>query len=266
LDLREGERVLEMVPYREEAVRDDHFIVTVTARGYVKRTQLSEFANIRTTGLIALSIEDDDQLIDVAFTDGKGDLMLNSANGMAIRFSEEEVRPMGRTARGVRGMGLREGDRVVGMSIIPSGSTQHVLTLCENGYGKLTPITEYRAQSRAGLGLITMKVNERNGKVVVSLLANRDEQVMIITSRGKVIRTPLSGISVLGRNTMGVRIMRLRDDERVVAATPVVESSDKDVEPDEMLVTMADQLAAAHPDEAPEEPSEDTGPEGGGAP
>ncbi len=228
LEMRSDEKVLEMVPYREDEVDDDHYIVTATARGYVKRTKLSEFANMRKTGLIAVSIDDDDRLISVRFTDGKQHLMLSSANGMVIRFDESEVRPMGRNARGVRGMGLRGDDKVVAMSRLGSeaGADLGVLTICENGYGKRTACSDYRAQSRAGLGLITIKVNERNGPVVDNLLVHNDDQIIVITSEGKVIRTPVEGISVLGRNTQGVRIMRMSKGERVVAVARMVDKDD----------------------------------------
>ena len=230
LDLRDGERVLSMVPYREEDLSDEHCIVTCTTKGYVKRTKLTEFANIRTTGLIAVSIDDDDKLISVRFTDGSMHLLLGSANGMIIRFDETDVRHMGRNARGVRGMGLRGDDRVISMSVLPKDAKGDVLTVCENGYGKRTSVEEYRTQSRAGLGLITIKVNERNGNVVDNLLVEDDYQIMVVTSSGKVIRTPVAGISTLGRNTQGVRIMRLDSEERVVALAKMVDSDDEDAE------------------------------------
>jgi DNA gyrase subunit A len=139
---------------------------------------------------------------------------------------------MGRNARGVRGMSLRGDDAVVTMNTIgpDSGDEWHVLTLCENGYGKRTPAADYRSQSRAGLGLITIKVTERNGPVVGNLLVKDDFQAMVVTSRGKIIRTPVGGISVLGRNTQGVRIIRTGKDERVVAMARVVSEDDEDVE------------------------------------
>ncbi|MCH9686393.1 MAG: DNA gyrase subunit A [Deltaproteobacteria bacterium] len=229
LDLRPDERVLEMVPYREDEMDGDHYIVTATAKGYVKRTLLSEFANMRKTGLIAVSIDDDDRLISVRFTDGQQHLMLSSSGGMVIRFNEADVRPMGRNARGVRGMGLRGDDTVVAMSRLSAENDAElqVLTICGNGYGKRTPAEEYRLQSRAGLGLITIKVNDRNGPVVENVLVHPDDQIIVITSDGKVIRTPVDGISVLGRNTQGVRIIRMGSGERVVAVARMVDDGDK---------------------------------------
>ncbi|MEM7154463.1 MAG: DNA gyrase subunit A [Myxococcota bacterium] len=237
LEMRPDERVLEMIPYREDEVDDDHYIVTATKKGYVKRTQLSEYANMRKTGLIAVSIDEDDRLMSVRFTDGKQHLMLSSAGGMVIRFDESAVRPMGRNARGVRGMGLRGEDTLVAMSRLAAtdeGALQ-VLTICLNGYGKRTSASEYRTQSRAGLGLITIKVNDRNGPVVENLLVHPDDQIILITSEGKVIRTPVSGISELGRNTQGVRIIRMSDGERVVAAARMVDDSDDDVAEAEVI-------------------------------
>jgi DNA gyrase subunit A len=265
LDLRPDERVLEMVTYRADEVDADHYIVTATARGYIKRTKLSEFANIRTTGLIAVSIDEDDRLISVRFTDGHQHLMLSSANGMAIRFDENTARPMGRNARGVRGMGLRDNDHVVGMAGVLPDAEGDVLTLCEKGYGKRTPVSEYRTQSRAGLGLITIKVTDRNGPVVGNVLVSPGDQIIVVTSKGKVIRTPVDGISVLGRNTQGVRIIRMGESERVVALARMVETDGDDgelqeaepVAPGEELENeLDDELDDGPDDEAPNDDGE----------
>ena len=234
LDLKDGERVLEMVPYREDAITDEHNIVTATARGYVKRTSIAEFANIRTTGLIAVSIDEGDKLIAIRFTDGKKHLLLSSAGGMAIRFDENDLRQMGRNARGVRGMSLKDDDHVVAMnSHDPAEDDQwQMLTICANGYGKRTAISDYRSQSRAGKGLITIKVNDRNGPVVGNLMVKDDFQLMLVTDRGKVIRTKVSGVSELGRNTQGVRIIRTGDEEKVVAIARIVDPDDDEAADD----------------------------------
>jgi len=226
LELRDGEKIIEMVPYRDDGVTDGDHIVTATKNGYIKRTALSEYDNIRTTGLNAVVIDDDDELIAVRFTDGKQQIIMSSAEGMAIRFDENEVRPMGRMARGVRGMGLRDGDTVVAMDSLVPEADLDLLTLCENGFGKRTAVSDYRQQSRAGLGLITIKVTERNGKVVGSLLVRATDQLIVVTSGGKVIRTRVDEISVLGRNTQGVRIIRTDESERVVAVARMIEGSD----------------------------------------
>jgi DNA gyrase subunit A len=263
LELRDDERVLEMVPYHEDEIEEENYIVTVTAKGYIKRTQLSEFANLRKTGIIAVVIDEDDRLIAVRFTDGKQHIMLSSAQGMVIRFGEAEVRAMGRNARGVRGMGLRDEDRVVAMSTLPAedDAALQVLTICANGYGKRTPANEYRTQSRAGLGLITIKVNERNGEVVENLLVHPDDHIIVITSDGKVIRTTVDGISVLGRNTQGVRIIRMGKGERVVAAARMVDDGDKG-EDDERVVARGEELSTEHaaaPEPDDDEPDDDEG-------
>ncbi|TPV96648.1 MAG: DNA gyrase subunit A [Myxococcales bacterium FL481] len=224
LELRERESVLQTVPYREEDVDDSHFVVLASRQGYIKRTSLKEFTNIRSTGLIAATVADDDQLIGALFTDGQKQLLMASSNGMAIRFAEEDVRPMGRTARGVKGMGLRGDDQVVSLLVLDADADHDLLTLCENGYGKRTSASDYRVQSRAGLGLITIKVTERNGPVVGMLPIEETDQLLVVTNRGKAIRTPASGISILGRNTQGVRIIRMRKDERVVAMERITES------------------------------------------
>jgi DNA gyrase subunit A len=227
LDLREGERVLGMVPYREEDVEDgEHYIVMISAQGYIKRTKLDEFSNIRSTGIIAATIEEDDQLIDARLTNGSRHIMLTSARGMAIRFEEGDVRPMGRTARGVRGMDLREGDSVVGMTVLDPDSDAAILTMCAHGYGKRTAASDYKVQNRGGLGIITIKVSGRNGPVVGSLAVHTDDQIMLVTNRGKVIRTRVSEISEVGRNTQGVRVIRTGEDERVVAIERLVDQDD----------------------------------------
>jgi DNA gyrase subunit A len=253
LDLKDGERVLEMVPYREDAISDEHNIVTATARGYVKRTSINEFANIRTSGLIAVSIDEGDKLIAIRFTDGKKHLLLSSAGGMAIRFDENDLRQMGRNARGVRGMALKDDDAVVAMnSHDPAEDDQwQMLTICANGYGKRTAISDYRSQSRAGKGLITIKVNDRNGPVVGNLMVKDDFQLMLVTDRGKVIRTPVSGVSELGRNTQGVRIIRTDDEEKVVAIARIVDPDDDDAGEAAEAVETAPEGAAPPEAEAP---------------
>ena len=223
LDLKEGERILNMIAYREEEVDDDHFVVLASEQGYIKRTSLKEFQNIRTTGLIAANVAEGDTLIDAKLTNGKCDVVMASRDGQAIRFNESDVRPMGRTARGVRGMGLREGDSAVNILVFDAETEAEVqfLTVCEKGYGKRTPNDEYRIQSRSGLGIKTIKVSERNGKVVSVTKVRENDQLMVVTSKGKLIRTPVSGISSLGRATQGVRLIRLGDDEFVVGVARI---------------------------------------------
>jgi DNA gyrase subunit A len=240
LELKEDEKVLEMLAYREDEVDENHFVVLASRQGYIKRTALDEFANIRASGLIAATVAEDDQLIDAKLTNGRCDIIMASHNGQAIRFDEAEVRPMGRTARGVKGMGLREGDEVVNMIVIDRETEGDVqfLTVCEKGYGKRTPAEDYRPQSRSGLGLKTIKVSARNGKVVSMVKVREQDQLMVVTSQGKIIRTPVAGISELGRATQGVRLIRLGEEEVVVGTAriddPEVGEAAEQPEPDEV--------------------------------
>jgi DNA gyrase subunit A len=167
----------------------------VTSRGYVKKTSLNLFGNIRSSGIIALTISDDDDLVSVRITEGASDVLIGTRNGWAIRFREENVRPMGRTARGVRGIRLRgDDDFVVGMAVIPREETATLLTVCERGYGKRTPTSDYPTKNRGGKGVITIKTTERNGKVVSLRLVSDDDDLMLITDGGKLIRMPVDGI------------------------------------------------------------------------
>ncbi len=229
-----------------------------SSQGYIKRTALDEFANIRSTGIIAVTIEDGDQLIDARLTNGQQQVMLTSAQGMSIRFVEDDVRPMGRTARGVRGMELREGDTVVSMTVLEPDSEAAILTMCAKGYGKRTPASDYKVQNRAGLGIITIKVTERNGPVVSSLRVEPDDHIMVVTSRGKVIRTTVASISEIGRNTQGVRIIRVGEDERVVAIERIVDRDDEEAgETAETAETAEPAEAEAAAEPTPEDSSDD---------
>jgi DNA gyrase subunit A len=236
LDLKDGERVVEMLPLKsfpesreeEPAGESVPYVFMATKRGTVKKTALSAFANIRATGIIALTIEEGDDLIEARLTDGKQHILLASRDGYATRFPEEKVRPMGRTARGVRGIGLRGDDELVAMAVIAPESTETLLTVCERGYGKRTASTEYPTKNRGGLGVITIKTTERNGKVVGVKIVTDDDDLMIITTGGKVIRMPVNGIPSLGRNTQGVRLVRLDEGEKVVAVDRLAERDENE--------------------------------------
>jgi DNA gyrase subunit A len=261
LDLRDGERVLDMVPYREEDVEDgEHYVVMTTGNGYIKRTRLSDFDNIRSNGIIAATIEDDDHLLDARLTNGKQQILLTSSNGMAIRFDENDVRPMGRTARGVRGLKLDDGATLASMTVLNPESEGSLLTMCENGYGKRTPASEYRPQNRAGKGLITIKVTKRNGPVVATLLVRDEDQIMVVTSGGKVIRTPVAGISEMSRNTQGVRVIRTNDEERVVAIERIVDPDDEEAgEANDAVAAAADDDLDADVDAVEDDDAADDG-------
>jgi DNA gyrase subunit A len=224
LELQEGERVVEMLPVREFSA--GAYVIMATRKGVVKKTALTAYQNIRASGIIAALIDEDDDLVDIRITEGTFDILLGTRNGMAIRFDEERVRPMGRAARGVRGIALRDGDAVVGMAAIKPDSNETLITVCERGYGKRTPLADYPVKNRGGYGVITIKTTERNGKVVGVRIVRDDDDLMIITDRGKLIRMPVSGIPTIGRNTQGVRLIRLAEEEQVVAVERLAEKAE----------------------------------------
>jgi DNA gyrase subunit A len=202
------------------------YVLLATSKGIVKKTELSNFSNPRTGGIIALGVEDDDALIDAVLTSGQDQILLASRDGMAIRFSEEDVRPMGRTAYGVKGIELDEGDAVVSLNVVSDAGT--VLTVCENGYGKRTDIEEYRIQNRGGKGLINIKTTGRNGKVVGVKFLLADEEVMLITEKGMIIRLNTADISTIGRNTQGVRLIQLEEGDHLVSVARLAEKEDSE--------------------------------------
>jgi DNA gyrase subunit A len=207
------------------------FVFMATRRGLIKKTRLEQFARPRAAGIIALGIEDGDELIAARLTDGRSHVLLSTAQGIAIRFEESDVRPMGRTAYGVKGITLEPGDAVVSAETIPAAPPEGepaptILTVTRNGYGKRTALGEYRVQSRGGKGIITIKTTERNGPVVAAALVTDAEEVMLITNGGMLIRMPARGISIIGRNTQGVRLITLESkDEEVVGGARVAETT-----------------------------------------
>jgi DNA gyrase subunit A len=225
IELRPGETVKEMLPVQVFA--KGSYVMMATRRGVVKKTDLMEFANIRSTGINAIEIDQGDELIDIRLTDGGNHVLLNTRRGMAIRFPEEKVRAMGRQARGVRGINLRGDDLVVQMAILETGSTSSVATVCEHGFGKRTLASEFTVQNRGGLGLISIKATSRNGLVAGTQVVGDEDELMIITNVGKVIRMAAADISVIGRNTQGVRLIRLEGEEAVVAVERLAEPEDE---------------------------------------
>jgi DNA gyrase subunit A len=225
IPLQDGERVVALQPVREFS--EGAFVVMATKRGKIKKTSLQAFQNIRSSGIIALSIQEDDDLVGLRITEGNSDLMLGTRDGWAIRFREENVRPMGRSAGGVRGIRLRDKDDfVIGMAAVPREAPATLLTVCERGFGKRTVSTDYPTKNRGGKGVITIKTTERNGKVVGLRMVTDDEDLMLITNRGKLIRMPIDGIPTIGRNTQGVRLIRLEEDEVVVAMERMAEKEE----------------------------------------
>jgi DNA gyrase subunit A len=224
LQLAPDENVTSILPVKEFS--EGKFIVTATRNGTVKKTELMAYANPRLGGIIALTIDEGDRLVSTRLTDGTMDILLASKGGKSIRFPEQDVRPMGRTARGVRGMMLEDDEQLIGMEVVSTATAATLVTVTENGYGKRTDLDEYRQQSRGGKGIITIKTSDRNGKVVDIKLVEEDSDLMFITDRGKVLRTSVGKLSVIGRNTQGVRLMVLEPGERIVAVAKLAEKDD----------------------------------------
>jgi DNA gyrase subunit A len=211
LQLAEGERITAILAVRE--FDESHFVFMATAQGTVKKTPLSAFSRPRANGIIAVSLDQADCLVGVALTDGQRDILLSTTDGKAIRFAEDQVRPMGREAAGVRGIRLTDNQRVTSLIVLADGP---ILTVSERGYGKLTEMDDFPRHGRAGQGVIALQTSERNGALVGARQVQRDHEVMLINSSGTLVRVPVSDIPVLGRNTQGVRIMRLEDGEKLV--------------------------------------------------
>ena len=225
LPLDEGERINAVLPTRE--FPEDWFVFFATRRGRVKKTPLSDFANIRSNGIWAVFLEDEDELVDVAFTDGSRDILLFSSAGKTIRFSENDARPMGRQTRGVNGIRLKKGQQVVSM-LVTGDEPSDVLLATTNGFGKRTALEEFPIYKRGGQGVIGIQVSDRNGALVAALLAGEAEDVMLISNAGTLVRTSVSEISRLGRNTQGVTLIRLGDAEQLIGMARVAASDDGD--------------------------------------
>ncbi|MCP4674811.1 MAG: DNA gyrase subunit A, partial [Deltaproteobacteria bacterium] len=232
--MESGEKVAAVLPVTE--FTEDRYVLTATRNGYVKKTDLMAYSQIRVTGIIGVVIDEGDELIRAENVGDTDHVILSTQSGMAIRFESSQVRSMGRQSRGVRGIKIHrddnEDDIVVSMAVVPPDTDEALLTVCEYGYGKRTNLEEYRSQKRGGMGLITIKTNERNGKVVNLQPVADDEHLMLITDQGKIIRIAVSSISVLSRNTMGVRLIRLADEEKVVGVERLAdkESATADLE------------------------------------
>ena len=223
LNLQPDEVVQTMLPVRDFNDVAGDYILLSTRKGSIKKTALSQFSNPRRAGIIAINLSDDDELIGAGRTNGENEVIVATSSGKSIRFPESDVRPMGRSAGGVRGIALGDDDQVVGMEILSPGAT--ILTVTRNGYGKRTPLDDYRVQKRGGQGIIGIRANERNGDVVgVAQVVDSDE-IMLITSGGKVLRCPVDTISTMGRATQGVRVMNLDPGEEIVSVERLVETT-----------------------------------------
>ncbi|GAB6141862.1 DNA topoisomerase (ATP-hydrolyzing) subunit A [Methylosoma difficile] len=229
LPLEQGEKINAMMPIREFS--DNKFVFMATSAGTVKKTPLNEFERQRTTGKIAIDLREGDTLVGVAVTDGQQNVLLFSSTGKAVCFNEEDVRSMGRTASGVRGMKLKEGEKIISLIISTEGT---VLNITENGYGKRTKLEEFTCHKRGGQGLIAIQTSERNGAVVGAVLVNDTDEIMLISDGGTLVRTRVDGISVVGRNTQGVTIIRLDKKEKVIGVDRIegLAGEDEDIDGD----------------------------------
>ena len=225
LQLNKDERVTAVLPV--SVFSSDKYIVMATIKGVMKKTSLDAYSNIRLGGIIGILLDEGDKLTSVRLTSGNQEVLLSTHNGMAIRFNEEEIRTIGRVGRGVKGIDLDEDDFVVGMEIVRGNST--ILTVTERGYGKRTDLSEYRMQGRGGKGILTIKSTSRNGKAVSALQVSDEDEIMILTSAGKIIRMKTRDISIIGRNTQGVRLIDTDDNDKVVGVATLAEREDEEV-------------------------------------
>ncbi len=256
--LVEGEKITVILPI--QGYEDDHYVFMATRRGTVKKTRLSDFSNPRKAGIIAVDLDEGDFLVGAAITDGKHDVMLFSDAGKAVRFDENDVRPMGRTARGVRGMNLSDGQEVIAMLVAPAevaegavaavedaAAPNSVLTATENGYGKRTPIAEYTRHGRGTKGMIAIQTSERNGKVVAAALVSPEDQIMLITTGGVLVRTRVSEIREMGRATQGVTLINVDEGTHLSGLQRIAES-DSDEEGDDMSDEQSNSESDVSPD------------------
>jgi DNA gyrase subunit A len=226
VSMEEGEKIAAMLTVKE--FEETKFVVMGSRRGVVKKTALSAFSNPRAGGIIAMGVEDGDSVIAVQVTDGNGEIFIGTRNGMAIRFTETDVRPMGRTAYGVRGVTLRDDDFVVAMEVVSPGGT--LLTVTEHGYGKRTEIDEYRVQSRGGVGVINIATSDRNGQVVGIAYVQDGDELLVITQQGMILRMQTNDVRAIGRATQGVRLIDIEGEDRVVSIAKLVEKEEAEPE------------------------------------
>lgn len=229
LQLEQDEEVTTVIPIKEFV--DDFYLLMSTKNGIIKRTDLSQYDSSRKNGLIAITLNEGDELISVELTDGNQEVIMGTKNGYAIRFSENEIRVVGRTAIGVKGISLREDDEVIGVGILDQD--KYILCVTENGYGKLTDDSAYRAQNRAGKGIQTYKITNKTGSLVGIIICDKEDEIMMINNQGIIIRIKTSDISVMGRSTQGVRLMKLEKNEKIISVTKVIsEDEDEDIDID----------------------------------
>ena len=228
LRLDNGEKISAVIPLQNFA--EGKYLLMATKNGLIKKTALNEYSSNKKTGLLAITLKEDDELIDVRLTDGEDNVVLVTSKGMCITFDEKDVRPVGRSAQGVLGIRLDKDDFVIGMESIIGGKNATLLAITEHGFGKRTELEEYRVQNRGGKGVITYKITPKTGNIVGIRIANGDEDVMMITDKGTIIRLNVSEVSVLGRSTQGVTLMRTNDGGKVVSIeiiAPEVQAEDE---------------------------------------
>ena len=225
LNLDPGERVATVLPVRD-LNESGRFVIMVTRNGQIKRTALSAFSHPKKIGIIALTINPEDELVSASLTDGKNIVFIATRNGKSISFHENDIRVMGRSAAGVRGIRLSSDDAVVSMDILTEGSPEKILTVKTNGYGKRTPASDYRLQSRGGMGLITIKIEEENVHLVNAFKVDDEDQLMMITDTGRIIRIRVKEIMVYHRNTQGVKLFEVAPGERVVGVARLEEEKE----------------------------------------
>ncbi len=248
LDFEQGEKLATVLTVPEFA--SEKFVVMSTKKGRVKKTELMAYSRPRSGGLIGIKLAEDDELIAARITDGTMDIFLGSCGGKVIRFHEKDVRATGRGSMGVRGMRIASNSVVVGMEALSHGTT--LLTVTENGYGKRSDIKDYRAQTRGGMGVFSIRTSKRNGKMVSLVLVDDNDELMLVTDKGKLIRTDMKGISVISRNTQGVKLINLSDEEKLIGVARLPESDEDDDIPE--LSTEAPEITIDKPDAAPVDP------------
>jgi DNA gyrase subunit A len=252
VSMEAGERIAALLAVKE--FEENKFIVMGTRRGVIKKTELSAFSNPRAGGIIAMGVEDGDSVIAVSISDGNSEIFIGTKDGMSIRFPEGDVRSMGRNAYGVRGISLRDEDEVVAMEVLRPGGT--ILSVTEQGYGKRTELDEYRVQSRGGVGIINIQTSERNGKVIGVAQVTGEDELMLITQQGKILRMAASNIRSIGRATQGVRLIDIEGEDRAVSIARLAEKDEERLE--EKIEESTGEVLT---DEKPDETTDDKGEE-----